>query len=76
MKSDTSKPCKGCTKETGRFPGCHATCPKWKAAEKVKKERREAERKENIVRSYIADEVKKAKRSGRAKNTAGGDFNG
>lgn len=65
MKSDS--PCKGCTKETGRFPGCHSTCPKWAAAEEVKKERKAAEKREKIVRQYIAEEVKKAKRSTRNK---------
>ena len=65
MKSDQQ--CKGCTPETGRFPGCHATCPKYKAAEQANKERREAEKRDKIVRHYIATEVAKAKRSSRRK---------
>ena len=73
MKSDIN-PCKGCTPETGRFPGCHATCPKWKAAEEAKKERKEAERRERIVRHYISQEVEKAKRSSRNRQNHGGSF--
>ena len=64
MKSDI-KPCKGCTPETGRFPGCHATCPKYKAAKEADRERKEAEKRESIIQQYVADEVKKAKRSSR-----------
>lgn len=67
MKSDQFKPCKDCTTETGRFPGCHASCPKWKAVEQANRERREAEKRDRIVRHYIAAEVEKAKRSSRRK---------
>ena len=74
MKSE--KTCKGCTKETGRYPGCHAVCPKYKASEAANKERKEAERRENVVRRYIAEEVKKAKNSSRRKPKMRGDFNG
>lgn len=56
-----SEPCKGCKKETGRHAGCHATCPKYKAAAEQNKERREAERKNRIIYGYIKDEVFKSK---------------
>ena len=57
--------CKGCTKETGRHAGCHATCTKYKAAAEQCKERREAERRNRIIFGYIKDEVLKAKQSSR-----------
>lgn len=47
------EPCKGCTKETGRHAGCHATCPKFAAAAEQNKERREAERRDRIIFGYI-----------------------
>ena len=73
MRNEATRPCKGCTAETGRFPGCHATCPKYKAAEEANRERREAERRDRIVRHYISGEVEKAKKSSRRlKKRAGG----
>ena len=65
MSKDAKRPCKGCTAETGRFPSCHADCPRYKAAKEADRERKEAEKKEKIVRNYIADEVVKAKRNSR-----------
>lgn len=59
------EPCKGCTKETGRHAGCHADCPKYKAATEQNRERREAERKTGIVFGYIREEVYKSKKSTR-----------
>lgn len=59
------EPCKGCTKETGRHAGCHATCAKYKAAAEQYKERRKAERANSIIFGYIKDEVLKSKQSSR-----------
>lgn len=59
------EPCKGCTKETGRHAGCHATCPKFAAAAEQNKERRENERRDRIIFGYIKDEVLKSKQSSR-----------
>ena len=52
-------PCKPCTKDTGRYPGCHDHCEKpdylkWKNQEK---ERKEHEAKERLVQA-VYQEVK------------------
>lgn len=52
-------PCKFCTKDTGRYPGCHDHCEKpdylkWKNQEK---ERKEHEAKERLVQA-VYQEVK------------------
>lgn len=45
--------CYGCTTETGRYPGCHGKCEKYKA-ERAKLDREKAKRRgENDVKDYL-----------------------
>lgn len=47
--------CYGCTPETGRYPGCHATCEEYKK-ERAKMDREKAKRRrENDIRDYLCE---------------------
>lgn len=41
MAHDKRAPCKGCTEETGRKPGCHSHCHDYKIYKKKMEERNE-----------------------------------
>lgn len=52
-------PCKECTKETGRYPGCHDHCtkPEYIAWREEQAKRKKAEEKERIAKARY-NEVK------------------
>lgn len=61
-------PCKGCTAETGRGPGCHTkACPRgWYAWEQERQARKDVERQayqtDNAVNSILRNGATKARR--------------
>jgi len=54
-------PCNGCTKETGRYPGCHDHCEdRYIPWRKELDAKNEAERKQNQMKDIMSDAKKKA----------------
>lgn len=55
----------GCDKDcANRSPTCHATCEKYLAAWKERRERNEKLKKQGEITAYTIEEVRKTKRNG------------
>lgn len=51
------KSCKECTPETGRYPGCHSTCEKYKQAHAEHMEMRDRFVREHKNEAYFVERI-------------------